>query len=89
MTPENQALFQGPNASRHRDGQLIVSRLGSDTVETMNHARITETTNQAATAAPRITEHCSASTTSADTPPTVFRRLDEGLVPRGGLEGTY
>ena len=61
MTPENQGLFQGPTASRHRDGQLIVSRLGSDTVETTNRTigdfpQNTATTNQAATPAPRITE---------------------------------
>ena len=51
----------GPSASPHRDGRLVVRRLGSDAVQTAN--RTIEdvscqvmTANRAATPAPRITE---------------------------------
>ena len=51
----------GPSASPHRDGRLVVCRLGSDAVQTANRtienvSRQVVTANRAATPAPRITE---------------------------------
>ncbi len=50
----------GPDASSHRDGRLIVCRLGSDAVQTADQTiedvfRQVVTANRAATPAPRIT----------------------------------
>ena len=51
----------GPSASPHRDGQLVVCRLGSDAVQIANRTiedvyRQVVTVNRAAKPAPRITE---------------------------------